>query len=198
MFKKLKKELQINIDENEGLLYLGDKNKDLKLLMLRPIDIIEFSEFAGTNAEDILVWCGKTIGKQYIEKFFYQKDWSAENIAIKKDVIVGILETYQLCGFGVFLTTFKKDHVKIKIFNPISLEEKNNIMAKILCLFYHGLFNGMFDVLGIEAEGEEIECVLKGNDCCVFKFKFLVDRLDDELVDEDQKPEAVADFLSTL
>lgn len=198
MFKKLKKELQINIEENEGLLYLGDKNKDLKLLMLRPIDIIEFSDFAGSNSEDIIIWVGKTIGKQYIEKFFYHKDWSNESLATKKDVVLGILETLQLCGFGVFLATFKQDHVKINIFNPLSVEEKNNIMAKNVCLLYQGIFMGMFEVLGMQTEGEEIECVLKGNESCVFKFGFLVDKLPDELIDEDQKPEAVSDFLSTL
>ncbi|MFX1490411.1 MAG: hypothetical protein ACFFBI_14765 [Promethearchaeota archaeon] len=49
MSKRLKKDLQINIDEKTGQLFFGDKKKDLKLLMLRPIDIIEFSEFAGTK-----------------------------------------------------------------------------------------------------------------------------------------------------
>ena len=92
MSKRLKKELQVLVDEKTGQLYFGDKKKDMRLLMLRPIDLIEFSEFAGTNAEDILVWVGKTIGRSYMEKFFYNKDWSTETMATKKEVVFGNLK----------------------------------------------------------------------------------------------------------
>jgi len=65
-FKKTKRDDQIIIDEKTGQLYVG--NKDLRLLMLRPIDLIEFTEFAGTNAEDIILWVGKTIAQVKAEQ----------------------------------------------------------------------------------------------------------------------------------
>ncbi|MHA1489142.1 MAG: V4R domain-containing protein [Promethearchaeota archaeon] len=198
MFKKLKKELQINIDEKEGLLYLGEKSKELRLLMLRPIDIIEISEFAGVNAEDILIWVGKSLGKMYIEKIFPQKNWSNENSSTIKEIILTFLETLQLCGFGFIYAIFKKNHVLINIEDPLSYEEKENIMAKNICLLYQGIFNGMFETLGIEVDSEEIECVLKGDDKCVFKCDLLVVEFGDEDIDADMDQEAVSDFLSTL
>jgi len=198
MFKQLKKELQINIDEKEGLLYLGDKKREMNLLMLRPIDIIEFSEFAGTNADDILTWVGKSIGKIYIDKIFYHKDWTNEPLTIKKEALIEILETLQLCGFGFLYAIFQKDFIKITIINPLSLEEKDNIMARNLCLLYHGILNYIIEGLEIQVEGEEIECVLKGQQNCMFMFNLIGETIPDELIDEDRKPEAVADFLSTL
>ena len=47
MIKRLKKELQINIEEKEGQLFLGDKNKDMRLVMLRPNEIMEFCDLDG-------------------------------------------------------------------------------------------------------------------------------------------------------
>ena len=85
MYKRLKKELQINIEDKDGHLFLGEKKKDIRLLMLRPNEILEFAEFAGSNADDILIWVGKTLGKSLMEKYFYEKDWSNENMATKKE-----------------------------------------------------------------------------------------------------------------
>ena len=197
MSKRLKKELQIQIDEKLGQLFFGDKKKDLRLLMLRPIDLIEFSEFAGTNADDILVWVGKTLGRTYMEKFFYNKDWSTEPMATKKEVVLGNLETLELMGFGEVTGLFKKNHILFKISDSLASEEKDNIMAKNLCLLYQGLFSGMFEILQIDVDGEEIECVLLGNEKCVFKFDFIAEELEDRLVDEDSE-ENVSEFLSTL
>ncbi|MFW9950106.1 MAG: hypothetical protein ACFFKA_08275, partial [Candidatus Thorarchaeota archaeon] len=96
MIKRLRKELQINIEEKEGQLFLGEKDKDMRLVMLRPNEIMEFCEFAGTNAEDILIWVGKSLGKIFMEKFFYNKDWSNETIATKKEVLLGALDVMML------------------------------------------------------------------------------------------------------
>lgn len=197
MSKRLKKDLQIMIDEKTGQLYFGDKKKDLRLLMLRPIDLIEFSEFAGTNADDILVWVGKTLGRTFTEKFFYDKDWSSETMATKKEVVLGILEAVELTGFGEFTGVFKKDHILFKVSDSMASEEKDNIMAKNLCLLYQGIFSGMLETLQIDVDGEEIECVLLGNEQCVFKFDFIAEELEDRLVDEDSE-EKVSGFLSTL
>lgn len=195
MSKRLKKDLQVMVDEKTGQLYFGDKKKDMRLLMLRPIDLIEFSEFAGTNAEDILVWVGKTIGRSYMEKFFYNKDWSTETIATKKEVVLGNLEALELMGFGELTGFFRKDHILIKVRESLASEEKENIMAKNLCLLYQGLLSGMFETLKIDVDAEEIECVLLGHEKCVFKFEFIGEELEDTLVDPE---EAVSEFLSTL
>ncbi len=197
MEKRLKKELQILIDEKTGQLYFGDKKKDLRLLMLRPIDLIEFSEFAGTNADDILVWVGKSLGRSFMEKFFYNKDWSSENMATRKEVLLGVLEAMELMGFGHLRAVFKKNYIIIKVENSLASDEADNIMAKNLCLLYQGLLNGTFEILNLDVEGEEIECVLLGGEKCVYRFNFIGEELEDSLVDEDAE-ESVSEFLSTL
>jgi predicted hydrocarbon binding protein len=198
MIKRLKKELQINIEEKEGQLFLGDKNKDMRLVMLRPNEIMEFCEFAGTNAEDILIWVGKSLGKIFMEKFFYNKDWSTETLDTKKEVLLGALEVMMLMGYGGLTGTFKKDHVIINVYESLAFGEKGNIMAKNLCLLYLGIFNSVFDVLGIDVEGEEIECILTGGDKCSYKFDLLVDEIDDSLIDDEMSDVAVSDFLASL
>ncbi len=197
MSKRLKKELQIMIEEKAGQLFFGDKKKDLRLLMLRPIDLIEFSEFAGANADDILIWVGKTLGRAYMEKFFDNKDWSSETLALKKEVIIGNLEALELMGYGELTGVFKKDHMLIKVSDSLAKEESDNIMAKNLCLLYQGIFLAIFETLLIDVDGEEIECVLLGHEKCVFKFQFIGKELDDSLIDEDSE-ENVSEFLSTL
>ena len=198
MIKRLKKELQINIEDKEGQLFLGDKNKDLRLVMLRPNEIMEFCEFAGTNAEDILIWVGKSLGKIFMEKFFSNKDWSNEIIATKKEVVLGTLEVMMLMGYGMLTGIFKKDHIIINVYESLATQEKGNIMAKNLCLLYLGIFNSFFDVLGIDVDGEEVECVLTGRDKCSYKFDLLIDKIDDSLVDDDMSDLAVSDFLASL
>ncbi len=183
MEKRLKKELQINIDEKKGQLFFGDKKKDLKLLMLRPIDLIEFSEFAGSNADDILIWVGKTVGRDFMEKFFYSKDWSKETMATKKEVILGSLEAIELMGFGQLKGFFKKDYVIIEVEDSLACEERENVMSKNLCLLYQGIFNGLFEALKIDINGEEIGCVLLDKEKCTFKFDFIGEQVDDSLVD---------------
>lgn len=199
MFKRLKKDLEINIDEDSKQLYLGKKKKDLRLLMLRPIDIIEFAEFAGTNAEDIVIWVGKTIGKDFLEKFFYQKeDWEEESLLTRKETILGSLEALILMGYGFLTGTVKKDHILISVYESSVLEQKENVMGKNICLVYQGVLQGILEALGFEVEGEEIECVLKGDKRCTFKFDFLVEEFPDELTDEEKESEAISDFLSSL
>ena len=197
MSKRLKKDLQVMIDEKTGQLYFGDKKKDMRLLMLRPIDLIEFSEFAGTNADDILVWVGKSLGRAFMEKFFYNKDWSSENMATRKEVILGVLEAMELMGYGHISATFKKDFIIFAVEDSLASDERDNIMAKNLCLLYQGLFNGTFEILNMDVDGEEVQCVLLGGQKCIYKFDFIGEKLEDALVDEDAE-ETVSEFLSTL
>lgn len=198
MIKRLKKELQINIEEKEGQLYLGNKDKDMRLVMLRPNEIMEFCEFAGTNAEDILIWVGKSLGKIFMEKFFSNKDWSSEVMATKKEVVLGTLEVMMLMGYGMLTGIFKKDHIIINVYGSLATQEKGNILAKNLCLLYLGIFNSFFDVLGIDVDGEEVECVLTGGVKCSYKFDLLVDEIDKNLVDADMSDLAASDFLASL
>ncbi|MGB5912617.1 MAG: hypothetical protein WBH31_15600 [Promethearchaeia archaeon] len=198
MYKRLKKELQINIEDKEGHIFLGEKKKDMRLLMLRPNEILEFAEFAGTNADDILIWVGKTLGKTLMEKYFYEKDWSTENMATKKEVVLGVLESLILMGYGALTGTFKKDHIIVNVYESLASEEKDNIMAKNLCLLYLGIFNGIFEILGIDVDGREVECILTGGDKCSYKFDFIGEEIDDKLVDEELSEKAVSDFLTSL
>lgn len=198
MFKKLKKELQINIEEKEGQLFLGEKNKDMRLVMLRPNEIMEFCEFAGTNADDILIWTGKSLGKIFMEKFFYNKDWTKELMATKKEVILGTLEALMLMGYGGLACIFKKDHIIINAYESLAVQEKENIMAKNLCLLYLGIFNGIFEELGIDVDGKEVECVLTGGEKCSFKFDILTEEIEKRLVDGDLSDANVSHFLASL
>jgi hypothetical protein len=63
---------------------------------------------------------------------------------------------------------------------------------------YLGIFNSIFDVLGIDVDGEEIECVLTGGEKCSFRFDLLIDEMDDNLVDEEMSDVAVSNFLASL
>ncbi|MFX1500437.1 MAG: hypothetical protein ACFFDH_05665 [Promethearchaeota archaeon] len=182
MSKELKKDMQIMIEEKLGHLFLGNKKKDVRLLMLRPIDLIEFSEFAGTNADDIVIWVGKSIGKAYIEKFFPNKEWIKESMETKIDIIVGILDALELMGFGHLVPTFEKKHVTIAVEEPLALDEYDNIMAKNLCLLNQGVFTGIFDGLQIDVDGNEIECVLLDDEKCIFKYNLLIDEIDESLI----------------
>ncbi len=198
MFKRLKKELQINIEEKEGQLFLGEKNKDMRLVMLRPNEIMEFCEFAGTNADDILIWTGKTLGKIFMEKFFYNKDWTNESMATKKEVVYGTIEALMLMGYGGLACMFKKNYIIINAYESLAVQEKENIMAKNLCLLYLGIFDGILEELGIDTDGKEIECVLTGGKKCSFKFDLLTEEIEDRLVDGDLSDAKVSEFLSSL
>jgi hypothetical protein len=81
--------------------------------------------------------------------------------------------------------------------DSLACEERENVMSKNLCLLYQGIFNGLFDVLQMDVNGEEIGCVLLGEEKCTFKFDFIGTEVSDSLVDEDSE-ETVSDFLSTL
>ena len=198
MLKRLKKELQINIEEKEGHLFLGEKDKEMRLVMLRPNEIMEFCEFAGTNAEDILIWVGKSLGKIFLEKFFSNKDWSDVPLTTKKEVVLGTLEALTLMGYGGITGMFKKDHIIINVYDSLATQEIGNILAKNLCLLYLGIFNSIFDILGIEVDGSEVECVLTGGEKCSYKFDFLSVELDNALIDQQLSDAAVSDFLASL
>lgn len=192
-FKKGKKDDLINVEEKLGHLYLGDK--DLRLLMLRPREIIEFSEFAGGNSEDILLWVGKTLAKHFIEKLFPGENWENENLTIKKEVILSVLETFENLGYGSITALFLRDKILIAVETPISENERENIMAKNICVLYQGIFNGMFEQIGLEADNEEVQCYLKDNDSCIFKIDLLVDEFNATDIDAEVKSKPIASFL---
>jgi hypothetical protein len=86
----------------------------------------------------------------------------------------------------------------INVYDSLATQEKGNIMAKNLCLLYLGIFNSVFDVLGIDVDGEEVECILTGGEKCIYKFSLLVDEIDDNLIDDEMYDVAVSDFLASL
>jgi len=194
-FKKTKRDDQIVIDEKTGQLYIG--NKDLRLLMLRPIDLIEFSEFAGTNAEDIILWVGKTIAKYFVEKLFPGENLSQEDLSTKKEVIISILETFENLGYGIMSSVFKQKEIYINVEDSIIAEERENIMAKNVCILYLGIFTGILEQLEIDADGEEIACVLLGDENCVYKFSLLTEEFSQDDIDQDEEAH-ISDFLKSL
>ena len=185
MFKRGKKDLQINVDEKLGHLFLGEK--DLRLLALRPIDLIEFAEFAGSSAEDILIWVGKTVGKHLCAQLIPEYDWNSALLAVKKEAIKGILDTLENLGYGLMRALVRKDHVEIRVYEPLSTAEKENFMAKNICRLYQGIFNGLFDGMGIDVESEETHCVLLDGKACVFTYALLGDEFDDRDIDPDEE-----------
>jgi predicted hydrocarbon binding protein len=195
MPKKSKKPNQVMIDEKRGHLFFG---KDLRVLMLRPIDLIEFSEFAGSNSDDIVIWVGKTIGKYFTEKLFANENWSDLSLSSKKMFINEVLENLELLGYGRLTSIFKKDRIFVHVNNPVSFEEKENIMAKNICLFYQGIFHGLLEQVEIDVDGKEVSCCLLEDEECTFRYKLLVEEFKDEDVDEERKQEEISEFLSSL
>jgi len=196
MYKRSKKDMAINIEEKMGHLFLG--NKDLRLLILRPIDLIEFAEFAGASAEDILIWVGKSIGKHISAQLMPDEEKTITPLSNKKQMILSMLDTLEQLGYGVLIAQFHKAHVLITVADPLPANEKDNIMAKNICLLYQGIFTGFFESLNIDVDGEEIECCLLESDKCVFKYDLLVDEFEDEDIDPEETDESISDFLSTL
>jgi predicted hydrocarbon binding protein len=195
---KGKKSDDIIVDEKRGHLYLGDK--DLRLIMLRPIDLVELSEFAGTNAADILIWVGKNISSIICEKIIFGDDVKNDSLSEKKLIINDVLDTFEHLGYGSLITKFGRNKITIIAADPLSGEEKGNIMAKNICIFYQGVFNGVLEYIGIDIlQGEETQCKLLGDHACVFEFTLLVDEFSEEDIDnEREKAENVRDFLGTL
>lgn len=195
MFRRSKKQSGIQVDEKRGHLFLDD----VRLLMLRPIDLIEFAEFAGANAEDIIIWVGKSIGKYFVENLFKDEDWSDIMIADKKNAIETILQTLQELGYGLLTPRYEKDKIIIAVDEALSDPERDNFMAKNICMIYQGVFNGVLDALEIEADGNEIQCGLMGDKHCVFEYELLIDEFDEEQVTKEKdKKEDVSSFLSSL
>ncbi|MFX0186249.1 MAG: hypothetical protein ACFE8A_00785 [Candidatus Hodarchaeota archaeon] len=191
--KKSKKDDLINVDDSLGHLFLGEK--DLRLLMLRPIDIIEFSEFAGANSEDIVIWVGKTLAKYFLEKLFPNENWADETMTIKKEVILSVLETFEHLGYGILTTLFLKDKILISVEEPISDQEKDNIMAKNICILYQGIFNGVLEQLEIDVDGQEVQCFLKNDEACIFRFDMLVDEFSLEDTDKEIKSGPIESYV---
>ncbi len=191
--KKSKKDDIINVDDSLGHLFLGEK--DLRLLMLRPIDLIEFSEFAGANSEDIVIWVGKTLAKYFLEKLFPNEDYANETMTVKKEVILSVLETFEHLGYGILTSLFLKDKILISVEEPISDEEKDNIMAKNICILYQGIFNGVLEQLEIDVDGQEVQCFLKNDEACIFKFDMLVDEFSLEDTDKEIKSGPIENYM---
>jgi predicted hydrocarbon binding protein len=197
-FKKQKKKDVINVDEKKGHLFYGDEKRDLRLMMLRPIELIEFCEFAGSNADDIIIWCGKTIGKYFLDKIAPGEEWTGVNLSAKKEAFNAILEHLESLGYGLLSSVVKKDKIFITVEDPISSGERENIMAKNVCLFYEGIFNGILELLDIDVESDEVQCYLLGDSACSFRMDLLIDEFDDKDVDDEPSSAPITDFLSTL
>ncbi len=170
MFKRVKKVENVVLDEEKSHIYLKDTN--LPLLMIRPEELIEFGELAGSESEDILIWVGKSIGKSIAKEFIKTSDIASLKIRDKMKIINSILEKLQSLGYGILVLNYGKGNITIDVGNPLSKDYIDNIMAKNICIIYNGIFTGLLEEIGIDSEGREINCILKGADMCSFTFEF--------------------------
>lgn len=169
MFKRAKKVESAEMEEDTFHLFL--KSSKLPLLMIRPEELIEFGEFAGSEAEDILLWVGKSIGQTIFKEIIGEQDVTDAKLQVKMNIITTILDKLQSLGFGVMVLNHDKDKIIIDVANPLAKGHLDNIMARNICIIYSGMFNGMMDKVGIDSESDEINCVLRGAELCSFKFE---------------------------
>ncbi len=169
MFKRVKKVEDVVLDEEKSHIYLKDSN--LPLLMIRPDELIELGEFAGSESEDILIWVGKSIGKSIAKEFTRESAVETIKFRDKMKVINTILGKLQSLGYGIIVLNAGKENITFNVRNPLAKEYVDNIMAKNICVLYNGIFNGILELFGLDNEGREINCILKGDDMCSFKFE---------------------------
>jgi len=169
LFKRVKKVEDVVLDEEKSHIYLKDTK--LPLLMIRPDELIELGEFAGSESVDILVWVGKSIGKSIAKEFTRKTAVETLKLRDKIKMISSILEKLQSLGYGTMVLNYGKNDITFNIGNPLTKEYIDNIMAKNICIIYNGLFNGILEEFGINNEGREINCILEGDDLCSFKFE---------------------------
>jgi len=170
LFKRIKKVENVFLDEEKSHIYLKDSK--LPLLMIRPEELIEFGELAGSESKDILIWVGKSIGKSIAKDFIKTSDVASLKFREKMKIINSILEILQSLGYGILVLNYGKGNITIDVGNPLSKDYVDNIMAKNICIIYNGIFTGLIEEIGIVSEGREINCILKGADMCSFKFEF--------------------------
>jgi predicted hydrocarbon binding protein len=162
-FKGLK---NIAIDTQKSHLTL--KGSNYPLVILRPYDLVQLGALVGSGSEDILIWTGKSIGKNLCQAVM-----EINKIKKRDKLIQAVVETLSNLGFGKFSINYSEGKsCIIRVSNPISSAIKDKNDAKVLCNLYNGIFIGMLSGSGVEVDGEEIECVLEGKKECVFEYKF--------------------------
>jgi predicted hydrocarbon binding protein len=109
-----------------------------------------------------------------------------DSLSEKKLIFNDVLDTFEHLGYGSLIAKFGKNKITVIVADPISGEEKGNIMAKNICIFYQGVFTGVLEYIGIDIlQGEETKCKLLGDEACVFKFTLLVDEFGEGDIDND-------------
>ena len=56
MSRREKKAYNAMINDKKGHLFFGASKRNLPVILLRPSDLLEFCEFVGANADDILIF----------------------------------------------------------------------------------------------------------------------------------------------
>ncbi|MCK4280497.1 MAG: hypothetical protein KAX10_00150, partial [Candidatus Lokiarchaeota archaeon] len=143
MFKRVKKVENVVLDEEKSHIYLKDTN--LPLLMIRPEELIEFGELAGSESVDILIWVGKSIGKSIAKEFIKTSDVVSLKFREKMKIINSILEILQSLGYGILVLNYGKGNITIDVGNPLAKDYIGNIMAKNICIIYNGIFTGLLE-----------------------------------------------------
>jgi predicted hydrocarbon binding protein len=169
MFGRLSYKGLKSVASDTAKSHLMLKGTNFPLIILRPYDMVQLGALVGSGSEDIIIWIGKTIGKNLCNAM------QNEKIKKREKLIELILETLTDLGFGRFSMSYKENvSVLINVNNPISSAIKDKKDAKVLCNLYNGIFIGMFSASGVEIEGEEQKCVLNGDKECSFNYRFEV------------------------
>lgn len=136
------------------------------MIILRPNDIVQLGELVGSGSEDIIIWIGKTIGKN-ICKAVIEKD-SPKN---RKDLLEQNLEYLANFGFGdlEIKKYVEAKNVEIKVARPL---EEGLEGGEIIQNLYNGILCGIFEESGLEVEGSVKESVLSGDEFDLFEFTF--------------------------
>lgn len=165
LYKPLKR---IDIDQNKSQIIL--KGTRVNLVLLRPYDLVQLGAIVGSGSEDILIWTGKSIGKNLSQAL--QESTKEKK---REKLIQNVLDTLNSLGFGKFNLTYKEGvEVIFRVSNPLAATPglKDKADNRVLCDIYNGIFIGILAGSGVDVEGGEEECVLDGKPNCVYKYKF--------------------------
>jgi hypothetical protein len=117
----------------------------MNLVVMRPNDLIQLGELIGGGSEDVLLWIGKTVGKELSTEI-----QSRDSPKKERKKFETVLSSLTLMGFGkcVIKSLNEKKNCEIEVQNPISLAIRDRSEARAMENLYLGLFQGMFTEAG--------------------------------------------------
>ncbi|MHA1897928.1 MAG: hypothetical protein ACTSU2_11085, partial [Promethearchaeota archaeon] len=122
----------VSFDSKRAHIYL--KSTDFALVIMRPYDLVQLGDLVGSGSEDILIWTGKAIGKSLCQNIQEKKKPKT-----RKKLFEELLVNLMNLGYGKFeLEYIENKSVKIKVFNSLIKEMKEEEEAHLICNLYNG------------------------------------------------------------